>query len=188
MAAELNKLTDEKLMELIQKHHHAAFATLVRRHTHRFYAVAYRSLFNQSEAEDIVQDAFLKIWNKPTIWKAGRGAKFTTWFYRVVVNGCFDYDKKKKPYLLDEAHEIPEDSALMAETVERESRYGMMEDAIRRLPERQRIALNLCFYEGLSNKEAAAIMNVNLKALQSLIMRAKTTLRETISSDIGDVA
>jgi RNA polymerase sigma-70 factor (ECF subfamily) len=51
---------------------------------------------------------------------------------------------------------------------------------IRELPERQHLALNLCFYEGLSNKEAAEIIGVEVKALQSLIMRAKTTLREKV--------
>jgi RNA polymerase sigma-70 factor (ECF subfamily) len=69
----------------------------------------------------------------------------------------------------------PEETAARAEEQRR------LEAEIAALPERQREALNLCFAEGLSNQEAADIMRVNLKALQSLLMRAKTTLRERLS-------
>ncbi len=72
--------SDESLMRLIRQGSHQAFAILVRRHTDRFFAAAFRMAGNSSMAEDMVQDAFLKIWNKPDQWKDDTSATITTWF------------------------------------------------------------------------------------------------------------
>lgn len=168
--------TDEQLMVLIQAHNHEAFSELVTRHSDRFYALAYRTLFNQSDAEDVVQECFLKIWHSPTLWQQKRGSKFTTWFYRMVVNACFDLNKRKSS---QETSLTGQDYDLaVVEDYGSEHKLSAIEEALKELPERQRTALNLCFYEGLSNKEAASVMDINLKALQSLVMRAKTTLKK----------
>lgn len=171
----LQQQTDEELMILIQAHNHDAFSELVTRHTDRFYALSYRTLFNQSDAEDIVQESFLKLWHKPEMWLPKRGSKFTTWFYRLIVNACYDLNKKKSSQefsLIDEGYDQ------VADEEEFSQQLSDIDNALKKLPERQRTALNLCFYEGLSNKEAASIMDIRLKALQSLIMRAKASLKE----------
>lgn len=174
----LKHQTDEELMVLIQGHNHEAFSELVTRHTDRFYALAYRTLFNQSDAEDIVQESFLKLWRKPTLWQPKRGSKFTTWFYRLIVNACYDLNKKKSSQeisLIDEKD--GQNYELVTEDDESSQQITDIETALKELPERQRMALNLCFYEELSNSEAASIMGIRLKALQSLIMRGKASLK-----------
>jgi RNA polymerase sigma-70 factor (ECF subfamily) len=170
----LKHQTDEQLMVLMQVHNHAAFSELVMRHSDRFYALSYRTLFNQSDAEDIVQESFLKLWDKPAMWQPRRGAQFKTWFYCIIVNACYDFNKKKSSQELSLVDHDYEESA--AEDVVDQELSGV-EAALKNLPERQRTALNLCFYEALSNKEAAGIMGIRLKALQSLIMRAKASLK-----------
>jgi RNA polymerase sigma-70 factor (ECF subfamily) len=170
----LEPQTDEELMVLIQSHNHAAFSELVMRHSDRFYALSYRTLFHQSNAEDIVQESFLKLWNKPTLWQPKRGVQFTTWFYRIIINACYDCNKNKSAQefsLFDHYFEEATDEGIV------DQQFSDVEAALKNLPERQRTALNLCFYEGLSNKEAATIMGIRLKALQSLIMRAKASLK-----------
>lgn len=171
---------DESLMALIQQGSHQAFAILVRRHTDRFYASAYHLTGNAAKAEDMVQEGFLKIWQKPSLWKADKGAKFTTWFYRILLNLSIDAARKDKRIVRDggDALEYMPDKASLpdAQTIEREQQ-GIVEDAIASLPERQKTALNLCFYDGLSNSEAADVMGVKTKALESLLMRAKTGLK-----------
>lgn len=176
--------TDESLMRLIKQGSHQAFAILVRRHTDRFYAGAFRMCKNQSEAEDMVQDAFLKIWNKPDLWKEDKGARFTTWFYRILVNQNTDRLRKGKKHTSDEtvlsfiadSRETPEVQTAMNEE------QRQIEEALCALPERQKTALNLCFYEGLSNAEAASAMGVKVKALESLLMRAKAGVRDYFKS------
>jgi RNA polymerase sigma-70 factor (ECF subfamily) len=173
----LEQRTDEELMVLIKAYNHDAFSTLVRRHSDRFYALSYRTLFNQSDAEDIVQESFLKLWRKPELWKEKKNSKFTTWFYRIIVNACYDLNKKKSSQevclVVDEqsAEQVAESENLSHQQL------SAIDAALRNLPERQRMALNLCFYEELSNAEAADVMGIRLKALQSLIMRGKAALK-----------
>ena len=173
---------DLELLAQVQEGNGQDFAILVERHTERFYRLAYRYLQNKAAAEDVVQDAFLKLWENPAIWQPERNSKFTTWFYRVVVNLCLDLRKKKGAVVLDNTMELIDDHESVDESIMRTQEQQMLENEIAALPERQRAALNLCFDEGLSNREAAEIMGVNLKALQSLIMRAKTTLKERMKA------
>ena len=161
---------------------HQAFAELVQRHTERFYRLAYRYVQNRETAEDLVQDAFLRLWENPASWRPDRNSKFTTWFYRIVVNLCLDWQKKKRPMPLDEDMPLADERESADEAMIRIQEQRLLEKEIAALPERQRTALNLCFDEGLSNQEAAEAMGVNLKALQSLIMRAKTTLKERMKA------
>ena len=173
---------DRELLALIQDGSHDAFAALTRRHAGRFFRLAYRYVQSKEAAEDIVQDAFLKLWENPARWQPGRNARFTTWFYRVVVNLCLDWQKRKRPVPLEEepafadGREAP-DAAMMRIQEEK-----LLEKEIAALPERQRTAVNLCFGEGLSDREAAEVMKVNLKALQSLLMRAKATLKQRMKT------
>ena len=182
MAAAWPEKDDQELLAFIQDGSHHAFAELVQRHTDRFYRLAYRYLQSKEAAEDIVQDAFLKLWENPANWQPGRNSKFTTWFYRVVVNLCLDLQKKKRPVRLDEEIPLVDERETADAAMMRIGQQRLLEQEIAALPERQRTALNLCFDEGLSNQEAADVMGVNLKALQSLIMRAKITLKERMKA------
>lgn len=177
--------SDESLMALIRQGSHQAFSILVRRHTDRFYAAAFRMTGRGPDAEDLVQDAFLKLWHRPEIWKDGKGAKFTTWFYRILVNQNIDRlrrgqkttaDGSVLPFIAD-SRSGPEDDVVQGDEQRR------LEAAIAVLPERQRMALNLCFYDGLSNAEAAGAMGVKIKALESLLSRAKAGLKEYLNQN-----
>ena len=177
MDTKLLSLDDKSLMCQIQEGSHEAFATLVDRHSNRFYRIAYRLVSSKDDAEDIVQDAFLKLWNRPNLWDPGKGAKFTTWFYRVVINMCLDHRKKKKLINLSEDIELADENPGPDVLFDEHQEQVLLEQFIYELPERQQLAINLCYYEGLSNNEAAQIIGVTVKALQSLVMRAKTTLK-----------
>lgn len=181
---DFSEISDESLVQRVQNGEHEAFAQLVRRHTNLFFKAAYRMCANENEAEDIVQDAFLKFWKKPEAFDADKGVKFTTWFYRVVTNLAIDHMRRKKPQtdpvVLDF---MPDDRDGVEEMMEQQEREDALEVAIQALPERQKMALNLCFYEGLSNKDAAEILGVGVKALESLLMRAKKTLKERLIVD-----
>lgn len=173
--------SDERLMVLIQKKDHQAFTHLVERHTQRFFAAAYRMVGREETAEDIVQEAFLKLWKTPNLWKEGKGAKFTTWFYRIVVNMSIDHMRKTKGTVLTDItdHIADGQKAQDKELLEKE-RQESLENAIQALPENQKAALNLCFYEGVSNKDAADILGIGVKALESLLMRAKGNVKDSL--------
>lgn len=179
MAKAVESLKDEELMLRITEGDSAAFAAIVRRHTSRFYAVAYRVLMHKEDAEDVVQEAFCKLWNGKATWKADKGAKFTTWFYRIVTNQAVDQVAKKSrqrgAVLQDNLASGDPDAEAIATGQEQ---GAAVKAALAELPERQRTALVLFFNEELSQKETADVMGITPKAVESLIGRAKQTLRE----------
>lgn len=181
----LNDDTDESLMRAMKGGSHQAFSILVRRHTDRFFKTAYRLCGQVQEAEDMVQDAFLKIWNNPFVWKEEKGAKFTTWFYRILINQNIDRVRTKKPVGVDDAylHSFADERSTPETALFLTQEQRMVERALANLPERQKAAVTLCFYEGLSNSEAAQVMGVKTKALESLLMRAKAGIKEFISNN-----
>lgn len=184
MAAGMNAMSDEDVVLALQSGEAGAFDVLVKRHTERFYAAAYRICGQADEAEDVLQEAFLKLWRRPESYDADRGAKFTTWFYRVVVNAAKDKMRsRRKEFGSDIVYFVEDTADNQQEAMQARQEEERIERGIQGLPERQRLALNLCFYEGLSNKEAAGIMGVGVKALESLLMRAKAKLREELLSD-----
>ena len=181
----ISSKNDDDLMRLVQKGDHAAFTELVHRHSSKCYSIAYRFAGNICAAEDVVQVAFLKIWQKPELWNPTTNKKISSWIYRIIINICLDNCKKKLPeggYNFDKiaSHNKPCDEQLVLK-----EKQQWIEDAITNLPENQQIALNLYFYEGFSNKDAAEIMNLSVKAVQSLIMRGKHNLKKNLKDIYG---
>ncbi len=174
----LEQVSEEKLLGMIKEGNHEAFTELVNRHGKRFYRTAYRLLYRKDDAEDIVQEAFLKLWERPHLFNEEKGAKFTTWFTRVVMNLSIDRNRKKGALPLEK--EVAGTDEGGEEGDERKGRQALVESFLKKLPERQRVALTLCFFEGVSNKEAAVVMGISLKALQSLLMRGKSALKEMV--------
>jgi RNA polymerase sigma-70 factor (ECF subfamily) len=171
-------MPDEGLMALIAKDDHQAFAVLVERHTQRFFNTAYRYCPHVETAEDIVQDAFVKLWTKREKWDPTRGAKFTTWFTRIVTNQALDVLRKNKPeYDTDRIEMFESTNTAADEHIMHMQRAQALEQAIAALPDRQKTALNLCTYDGFSNKETAQAMDIGVKALESLLMRAKQGIK-----------
>ena len=170
------------MLAKVREGSHEAFSVLVEKYTARYYGLAYRTLFNKIDAEEIVQEAFLKLWHRPELWDPTKKTRFSTWFYRVVANMCIDRNRKKKPVLVEDIDAVAGANNQQAdEAIYKKEQRRLLDASILELPENQRMALNLCFYEELSNQEAADIMKLSLKALQSLIIRAKSALKEKVA-------
>ena len=120
-----------------------AFRALVERHSRAVFRVAYRVTGNEQDAEDVVQDAFLKLWEEPAKWHGELSNKFTTWFYRVVVNLCLDQKKRKGAVALDEDMPVIDGRAPVDETMMRAQEQRIMEKEIAALDERQQLVIIL---------------------------------------------
>jgi RNA polymerase sigma-70 factor (ECF subfamily) len=177
--------TDEDLMVRIGNGDRVAFGELVRRHLDRAVAVAQRVTGSRGDAEEVAQEAFLRVWTKAPQWRTAdgdfRGARFTTWLYRVVVNLGIDRRRRPAASPLEAAGDPadPADSALRS--LEKAQLSTQVAAAVATLPERQRAALTLCFYEGLSNREAAEILDLSPGAIESLLVRARRSLRQALA-------
>src|SRR5262249_17626511 len=131
---------------------------------------------DQAEAEDAVQDTFMRLWTHAARWQPGR-AKFETWLYRVTLNQCYDRLRKRPQAPLDEALSVPDPAAGPAVLHERRVLAAVLERALGELPERQGAAIVLCHYQELGNIEAAEILGVSVEALESLLARGRRALR-----------
>jgi len=171
--------TDEVLMLRVGQGDEPAFQLLVRRHLPRSIALARRMTASASDAEEIAQEAFLRVWTSAPRWRA-EGAAFRTWLYRIVVNLCLDRGRRKPFMPLEDAGD-PTDPAPDALTVlERQETARRVAAAVEALPDRQRAALVLSYYEGLSNADAAAVLGVSVSGLEALLVRARRALRSRL--------
>ncbi len=148
----------------------------------RAYRQAFRMLGNRAEAEDVVQDAMMRLWRAAPNWQAG-GAQVSTWLYRVVANLCIDRMRRgSQASLQDDDMPEPLDPGPGQETqLIQKARLSALYAALRKLPDRQRQAVVLRHIEGLSNPEIAGIMDVTVEAVESLSARGKRAL----SKDLG---
>ncbi len=139
-----------------------------------------RMLGNPAEAEDITQEVFLRLWTQAGRFDSNK-AKLATWLHNIAHNLCIDYFRKHNRLVSEndftesvgtDEPDMNHFDSLRAKQIE----AGMMQ-----LPERQRTALVMCHYQGLSNKEAADILEVSVDALESLLSRARRKLKTLLS-------
>jgi RNA polymerase sigma-70 factor (ECF subfamily) len=156
-----------------------AFDELVARYGPVALRVAARMAPDRQSAEDIAQEAMVRIWRRADEFDARR-ARFTTWLYRIVVNLCIDLRRKPRPVALPEDFDPVDPSAGAAEDVELDERRAALTRAIDELPSGQRAALMLVYDEGLSGAEAAQVLGVTTKAVERLLARARARLRELL--------
>ena len=174
--------SDDGLLSQIAEGDRRAFAQLMDRHIDRAHGLAKRVLGNKSDAEDVVQDAFMKVWQKAGQWQPGR-AQFSTWLYRVVVNRCLDLKRKPVNTALDNIAEQSDDRPDAYEDIAARQRQARITGAVAGLPERQRTAIALSYTAGMSNAQAAETMEISVKAFESLLVRAKRELRGQLAGD-----
>ena len=177
------EITDQELMQAVCVGSRSAYQRLVKRHLKSISHYAYRLLGNQKDTQDITQEVFLRLWINAQKWNTEK-SKLTTWLHRIAHNLCIDYLRKHtRMQTQDSFDDEAADSSSNNEesTEETNDKTKLLREALSALPENQRSALSLCHYQGFSNKEAAAIMNISVKALESAIARAKRSLREKLT-------
>lgn len=176
---------DIYLMAQVAQGDHQAFSLLVRKYTSSSYAIAYRYVADRTIAEDMTQQAFLKIWEKPYHFDPKRGVQFKTWFTQVLINVCLDYKRKNKHIMTNvEEVQIESDTAEAGQILYQKQLSNLLEESINRLPPAQQTALNLGVYQELPYEEVAGIMKTTKAAVQSLIMRAKENIRKYIKEKL----
>jgi RNA polymerase sigma-70 factor (ECF subfamily) len=144
---------------------------------------AWRMLGDQAEAEDVAQEAMLRLWRQATDWRAGE-ARISTWLYRVVHNLCIDRIRKRRPQVpVEDAPEPIDPDPGVLERMARSERSHAVTAAIRELPERQRQALILRHFEGFSNPEIGEALECSVEAVESLLARARRQLAKKLSEE-----
>lgn len=178
----LQQLPDNDLMQRIKSGDAAAFRLLVLKHLPKSHAIARRLLHVHQDAEEATQDAFTKVWVHAARFDA-RQAAFGTWFYRILTRTCLDMLRKRPiPHsdISDMQDSLADPSRSQESSLSSQQEAARIQKAVQSLPEKQRLAVVLCYFEGMTNPEAAEIMQLHIKALEGLLVRARKQLRVTL--------
>ena len=154
----------------------AAARTMVERKLRRLLALATRMLGDPIEAEDIAQECFVRLWRQAPLWRPGEG-RVDTWLHRVALNLCYDRLRKRREITVELFPDGPDPGPAPGAALDEAETAGKVAAALQALPERQREAIVLQYYQELSNIEAAAAMEISIEALESLLARARRRLR-----------
>ncbi|OUS07114.1 RNA polymerase subunit sigma [Rhodobacterales bacterium 52_120_T64] len=178
----MSDTSDEELLSLYANGDQAAARALMLRHAPRVLSLARRMLKDQAEAEDVTQEAMLRLWKIAPDWRTGE-AKVSTWLYRVGSNLCTDRLRKKRGISLDEAPEMEDETLNVEDQLISADRARALRLAMNRLPERQKLALTLRHFEEQSNPEIASALETSVEAVESLLSRARRALAADLSSN-----
>lgn len=182
----LPAFNDDELLAEISRGNAEAFRCLTERHIDRAYAIAHRILGNSADAEDVVQDCFLKVWTSSTRWEPGR-ASFSTWLYRVVTNRCIDIKRRPTGEDIAEVPDMPCGAPDQVNMLMRAEASDQIVAAMAALPAQQRLALLFSYFENLSNSEIAKLMQTSVMAVESLLKRGRQQLRLSLRNEAGDL-
>lgn len=177
---------DDALMAQATAGDQAAFRTLMARHFRRVYSLAFRMVPNAADAEDLAQDVFFTVWLKRAEWQPGEAA-FSTWLYRVTLNRCIDFKRKRKTTDSDQIPEIADDRPDAAALLQQHQASQILRSATLKLSDEQQAALALFYHQGLSNAETAEILGTSVSAVESLLKRARNRLRTILRNRSKDL-
>jgi RNA polymerase sigma-70 factor, ECF subfamily len=147
------------------------------------WRIAWRLLRDGAEAEDVVQEALIRMWKVAPKWQVGK-AKIETWLYQVATNLCFDRLRKTGRFVEETAGPEPRDPGPLPDADMGEGAVRARIDvALALLPDRQRTAIILTHYESMSAKAAGEILGVSVDALESLLARGRRALRGYLAQE-----
>jgi len=173
---------DDALMARVLRRDAAAFRSIVEAHSHALYRIAWRMTGDASEAEDVAQEALTRLWQHAGRWQAGSSG-IAAWLTRVTMNQCLDRLRRRR-FASDEAMpERADDAPLAPEAIAAAQQRAAVVAAIAALPDRQRAAIVLTYYEDHPNAVAAGMMEMNVKGFESLLLRARGALKRALAGD-----
>ena len=193
--------SEAALVKLVARKNQAAFKKLLNMHLSGINRYTVRMIGNAANAEDITQEVFLRLWTRADSYKP-EASKLSTRLHNIAHNLCIDYFRKNNRFMQDSSEIYETEESLHLTSVSgrphgiatsgsdepehelaKKNRDHDVKKALMTLPERQRSAIIMCHYQGVSNKDAAHIMEVSVDALESLLSRGRSKLRKLLTED-----
>lgn len=179
-------LSDNDLLEAIAEGDRSAFSVLMKRYLPNMVTLAQRIVFDREQAREVAQEAFLRVWQNAPKWDPYGSATFLTWLRRITINLSISCRRRYREQVnIDLIEELPSNLADGFACVATSDQKRVVQEALQKLPERQRAAVALYYFDELPQAEAAEVMKTTPRAFDSLIVRARSSLKKhLIDSDI----
>jgi len=171
---------DQALLAAMARGDGGAYRKLADRHLAPILRYGTRLLGDAHEAEDVAQETFLRLWQHGASYEP-RGGKPSTWLYRIAHNLCIDRLRRRKEHADAGALELAASGDRPSGELAKKELAEQVEAALAQLPERQRAALVLVHHEGLSQNEAAQVLDCGPEAVESLLARGRRSLRKLLA-------
>lgn len=175
--------SDESLMVAVAQGDFSAFEQLIERHQHGVWRTAWRMVGDYQAAEDLAQDAFLRILEAAERYRPS--ASFRTYLYRIVVHLCIDHQRKLRPVPQKDAGLSADPSSQAEERVVLDELSEAVQQTLAGLPSKQRSAIVLRYYQGLSTREIAEVMETSVKAVERLLARGRAKLQRRLEGHLA---
>jgi RNA polymerase sigma-70 factor, ECF subfamily len=176
---------DARLLAAATSRDAKAFASLMSRHYAVVYRVIWRLMNGHADAEDVTQEAFMRLWNNPSQLRDVNALR--AWLIRVATNLANDRHRIQPMAAQETIEDMADERDSAAQALMRNQAQMRIDKAIARLPDRQRLALTLIHFENLGQRTAADVMELSVDALESLVARARRALKEDLASDWQDL-
>jgi RNA polymerase sigma-70 factor (ECF subfamily) len=177
----LQTTSDAELLSAAARRDSACFAELVSRYYKPVYRVVWRMMNGNAETEDVAQEAFVKLWANPAQIREAKALK--GWLMRVASNLAVDRLRRKQHADIEAVGEIADPRQRTDASLDGKVASRRVDQAIAQLPERQRLAVTLVYFEGMTNIAAAQVMEISVDAVESLLARGRRTLKEALADD-----
>ena len=174
--------SDEELVRRVAEGDEQAFTHLLSRHLNAIHHYLFRLTGSRADSDDLAQETFLTLWRKARLYRPGR-VRFSTWLHRIAHNLCIDHLRRKARAAEEEFTEAPTPGAGPEAGRHQTEDRQRLHEALRRLPANQRDAILLCHQQGLSNRDAAIVLGIGVRAVESLLARARRTLRRELQEE-----
>jgi len=180
-------MKESELIERVKENDDKAFKIFYEIYKDMVYNICFRMLNNRQDAEDITQDVFIKAIK--SIHKFRGDSKLSTWIYQIAVNTSLNYIRRKKiemwislDFLVGKEESFKDTTHIRPDfELEKKESEALVQQAIQTLPPRQRMAIILQRYEGLSYKKIAKVMKTSISAVESLLHHAKDNLTKKLT-------
>jgi len=172
---------DAELLRAATQRDASAFRELVSRYYQPVFRLTWRLTGGHADSDDIAQEAFLKLWQNPGQVREAGALK--GWLMRVAANAVIDRARRRTHVDIDTAPEIADPQPMAGAGLDRAAAAREIDRRVAELPERQRLALTLVHFEGMTNIEAASVLDVSIEAVESLLARARRALRESLKEE-----
>lgn len=175
----MQKISDNDLIASIKRGNHSDFAILIDRYKHKAFSMLKRMLKNEMDAEESLQDAFLKVFRSLDNFRGD--AKFSTWFYRIVYNTAITRLSGKKNKVVREMQSIDEEFEIADNNFsfesENEDTASILNEAILELPGNYAAVINLFYLGEQSCEEIADVMKISVANVKVLLHRSRNALK-----------